>query len=275
MWTPYQVTLGAPVKLRATIIVFLCCGLLCLIPPPAYSESIDGTTLAQRVFDRDVGKDSHTKVQMLLIDKQGKKIFRTLEIFTKDYGNSSKKSYTRFTSPASIEGTAFLTWENKDAEDDQFLYLPDLQRVRRIVSSQKSSRFVNTDYTYEDFQSREVDKDNHRILREETYLNYDCWVLESIPKDIDEDTQYGKRTSWIIKQVYLPIKAEYFDKNGNLVKIFSTQKIKQIDGIWSILESEMKDLERDHRTLMRTDEIQYNTGIPDRVFTQGYMLHNE
>jgi outer membrane lipoprotein-sorting protein len=211
---------------------------------------------------------------MLLIDKNGKKSFRTLEVSIKDYGDSSK-IYTRFTSPANIEGTAFLTWENKDAEDDQFLYLPALQRVRRIVSSQKSNQFVNTDYTYEDLQSREVEKDVHTILREESYQNYDCWVLESTPKDEDDDTQYGKRIIWIVKDDYLPIKTEFYDKNSHLIKVLSAKRIKQIDGIWTIVEAEMQDLEREHRTLMRTTDITYNAGIPDRVFTQGYMMHKE
>jgi hypothetical protein len=191
-------------------VVFLLFGGITFFSPSATAEGMDGVSLAKKVYDRDVGEDSQANVQMLLIDKNGKKSFRTMEVFIKDYGDSSKV-YTRFTSPANIEGTAFLTWENKDAEDDQFLYLPALQRVRRIVSSQKSNQFVNTDYTYEDLQSREVETDEHKILREEAYLNYDCWVLESSPKDENDDTQYGKRVSWITKDGYLPVKTEFHE----------------------------------------------------------------
>jgi len=255
-------------------VVFSFLGGMIFLLPSAYAEVMEGASLAKKVYDRDVGKDSQAKVQMLLIDKNGKKSFRTLEVFIKDYGDSSK-IYTRFTSPANIEGTAFLTWDNEGAEDDQFLYLPALQRVRRIVSSQKSNQFVNTDYTYEDLQSREVEKDLHTILREEPYQNYDCWVLESTPKDENDDTQYGKRISWVTKDGYLPVNIEFYNKNNKLIKTLSANKIKRIDGIWTIMESEMQDLERDHRTLMRTNEITYNTGIPDRVFTQGYMMHKE
>jgi hypothetical protein len=238
-----------------------------------YGEVIDGPTLAQKVYDRDVGKDSQAEVEMLLIDKTGKKSFRTFSMFVKDYGETSK-SYTRFNSPASIEGTAFLSWGNKGADDDQFLYLPALQRVRRIVSSQKTSRFVNTDYTYEDMQAREVDEDSHRLVKEEKYEKDDCWVLESIPKDL-ENTQYGKRISWIMKDSYLPLKTEYYDKNDKLLKIFTARELKQVDGIWTITESEMQDFEREHRTLLRTNDISYNKGVPDRVFTTGYMEHKE
>ena len=157
------------------------------------AQAMDGTQLAQLVHDRDDGKDSYAKVDMTLIDKNGSKRERTLITATKDYG-PLVKTYLRFTSPPSIEGTAFLTWENEDRNDDQFLYLPELRRVRRIVSSQKDNRFVNTDYTYEDLERRKVDEDVHRIIGEESYNGRKCWVLESIPKDMD-DSQYSKRSA--------------------------------------------------------------------------------
>lgn len=235
--------------------------------------AMDGVQIAQKVVDRNDGQDATSKIRMLLIDKRGNKRFRNLITVVKKYGDLSK-SYMRFTSPADIDGTSFLTWENKDRDDDQFLYLPALQRVRRIVSSQKSNRFVNTDYTYEDLQSREVDQDTHTILREEKIDTYDCWVLESIPKRLD-DSQYGKRIIWVIKEIYLPLKIEFYDKRNRLFKIFTGKKFQKIDGIWTILDAEMNDLKKEHRTLMKTDEIQYNRNVPDEVFTKGYMKHTQ
>jgi len=255
------------IKIHALIIIVAMLSWAC----PAVA--IDGVQIAQRVADRNDGQDATSKIGMLLIDKRGKKRFRNLLTVVKKYGDVSK-SYIRFTSPADIDGTSFLTWENKDREDDQFLYLPALQRVRRIVSSQKSNRFVNTDYTYEDLQSREVAQDTHTILREEKIDEYNCWVLESIPKS-EDDSQYGKRIIWVIKEIYLPMKIEFYDKRNRFFKIFTGKKIQKIDGIWTILDAEMNDLKKEHRTLMKTDEIQYNCNVPDEVFTKGYMKHTQ
>ena len=238
----------------------------------SFAWSLDGCTLAQKVYDRDDGKDSYAKLKMLLIDKHGHKRPRTLVAATKDYGQLSK-SYTCFTTPASIDGTSFLTWENEGRDDDQFLYLPALRRVRRIVSTRKKNRFVNTDYTYEDLERRKVDEDIHRIYGDETYNNYECWLLESIPKD-SHNSQYGKRLSWIVKDIFVPIKTEYYDKKGRLIKRFLANSLKKIDAIWTVMESEMHDLERKHRTLMKISEIHYNRRIEDRIFTKGYMLHS-
>ena len=236
-----------------------------------FAQDPTGRDIAQMVHDRETGSDSYAKVKMLLVDKSDNKKFRSLETATKEYGGEIK-SYIRFTSPADIAGTAFLTWENENREDDQFLYLPSLKRVRRIVASQKKNRFVNTDYTYEDMQTRGIDEDRHLLLKEETINRYDCWVLESEPMRPD-GSQYGKRISWIAKEALMPVKMEYFDKRGRMVKRYRAAMLKKIDGVWTATEYEMHDLERKHRTLMKVTDIQYNVGLEDRLFTKTYLQH--
>ena len=238
---------------------------------PPLLLAMDGPTLAKKVLDRNEGSDSKAEVRMLLMDKRGKKLFRTMVTATKKYGNTSK-SLIRFTAPPDIKGTAFLTWENEDRDDDQFLYLPALKRVRRIVSTQKNSSFVNTDYTYEDMQRRKPELDLHQIIGEEKLLDHDCWILESIPKN-EKDSQYEKRKSWIAKDILLPLKAQYFSKNDRLLKEFIANRIKQIDGIWTVVESEMRDFKKEHRTLLKTDDIKFNCGVEDSVFTEANLLH--
>jgi hypothetical protein len=180
------------------------------------------------------------------------------------------KRYIRFTEPASIAGTAFLAWENDDRSDDQFLYLPELERARRIVSTQKDLSFVNSDFTYEDLEKRKVDKDTHSILHSESYDQYECWVLESIPK-VDSASQYGKLVSWIAKDILLPIKVEYYNKQNRLTKRLVVKRLEKIDTIWTALETDMHDLTKDHHTRMKILEIRYNQGIAERVFTEAYL----
>jgi hypothetical protein len=233
----------------------------------------DGRQIAQIVYDRDDGRDSYAKIKMLLIDKKGRKRLRTLITAVKDYGEVSKR-FTRFYTPKEIEGTAFLTWEISQGDDEQFLYLPALKRVRRVVSTQKKNRFVNTDYTYEDLERRKVERDVHRVLRTETYDSRSCWVVESIPQKND-NTQYSKRVSWVDQELYIPLKIDYYDKRKRLAKRLLNENIKKIDGIWTAMDTEMRDLIKKRRTLMRIGEIHYNRGIPDKVFTKAYMMHGK
>ena len=234
-------------------------------------QAMDGRTLAQQVYDRDDGKDSYAKTEMILVDKGNKERSRVMLLARKMYGDLAKV-YIRFNAPPDIEGTAFLGWENREGPDDQYLYLPSLRRVRRIVSSQKDRSFVNSDYTYEDLEKRKVGKDNHTLLRSESLGKHECWVLESVPKETSE-SQYGKLVSWIAKDIYVPVQTEFYDSRDTLSKRYTAQDIKKIDGIWTVTESEMHNLKDGTRTIIKILSVRYNTGIPDRVFTTGYLEH--
>jgi outer membrane lipoprotein-sorting protein len=244
--------------------------LIALSPFTAATETVDGRTIAQRINDREDGKDSYAKVDMLLTDRSGVTQARSMISAAKDYGALSK-SYIRFTAPAAIDGTSFLSWQVEGKDDEQFLFLPDLGRDRRIVSSQKNGDFVNTDFTYEDMQERDVDKDVHKILREEKVGEYDCWVLESVPVD-PKSSQYKRRVAWIPKGIYLPLRVEFYTRVlRQPTKILTTRRLQKVNGIWTAMEAEMKNYERNTMTLLRTIEIKYNKGLPDRMFTRAYL----
>ena len=175
------------------------------------APALDARTIMKRVNDRDDGKDAYAKVEMFLTAAGGYSEKRSL-IQAYKYFGGLRKTYTRFTEPASIDGTSFLSWQRgNDLDDDQFLYLPELGRDRRIVSSQKDGDFVNTDFTYEDMQERSVDKDNHTLVREEKIGTYDCWVIESAPKD-PASSQYRRWVAWVPKDIYVPLRVEFYTK---------------------------------------------------------------
>jgi len=254
------------IKNKAILLIIF---LFLLIAWPKISIAIDGETIARMVYDRNDGHTAYSEIEMQLIDKHRKMKQRILVTVTKDYGHQ-RKTYTRFTSPADIEGTVFLVWENAERDDDQFLYLPALKRVRRIVSRQKKSRFVNSDFTYEDMQRKKPEESTHQLLRTEKYANRDCWVVESIPRK--GSSQYKKWVSWIDNEYLLPRKVEYYSKKGKILKRYRGGKIENIDTIWSPLEMEMHDLDINHRTRLKVRKIHYNRDVKDSIFTRSYLM---
>jgi len=236
---------------------------------PSFVWAITGLEIAQKVYTRNDGKDFYAEIEMILIDKHGKQRVREMIIAEKDYG-ILRKVFIRFTSPADIKNTSFLSWENRNREDDQFLYLPALRRVRRIVSSKKDNSFVNSDFTYEDMERRKPEKDEHTLLRDEKYNDWDCWVVESIPKK-GTRSQYGKIISWVAKDIYLPIRMDLYDKKEKLIKQLIVHEIKQIQGIWTAVDTEMVNLKEKHHTRLIIKSVKYNVGLSDEMFTKRYM----
>src|SRR5688572_21200561 len=98
--------------------------------------------VARRVQDRETGRDSRQTLRMKLVDRRGRTRDRALEVTTLRGRSAPGAARTapdgdrlliRFTEPGDIRGTSFLVWEHPAAEDERFLYLPSLGRVRRIA----------------------------------------------------------------------------------------------------------------------------------------------
>jgi hypothetical protein len=248
---------------------FLVCSILIWIfvnQPLAAHAQPSGRELAQLVYDRYVGDDSVSRQTMELAAATGQKRVRELNIsvFNK---NGARSTLLRFTSPADIQGTGFLAIEDGSGETSQFLYLPALNRTRRIVAEQKSRSFVNTDFTFEDMERRPVDDSEHIIVGDEALNNVRCWIMESRPKT-GTDSQYTSVRTWVAQDMMLPLRADFFVGGETPVKRYVVLQLENIQNIWTETKVAMEDLKSGHKTILETTSIQYNTGLSNSIFTQ-------
>ncbi|WP_084604828.1 outer membrane lipoprotein-sorting protein [Desulfonatronum thioautotrophicum] len=232
------------------------------LPPDAPT----GRELAQYVHDRDVGQDSRSLVRMELISARGQSRIREMEVLTREDG-PILMTFIRFTSPADISGTGFLSIEDGQGGTEQFLYLPALNRTRRIAATQKGRSFVNTDFTYEDMERRPVDDSEHAVTGSETIEGVETWILESRPKP-SSDSQYSLIRLWVAKDLHVPLKINFFDQRDRHVKQYRVQRLENIQGIWTETRVIMEDLTSGHSTVLETRSIEYNVGLPESLFTQ-------
>jgi|GEM_PF-577653 len=243
-----------------------------LRPPPATApvtvppKGMTGEALARRVYDRDAGRDAVATVEMILTSRSGQTRVRRFDSqMRREHG--LQDSLIRFTYPTDIQDTAFLTLERAGDDAEQFLYLPALRRVRRIVAKQKGKSFVNSDLYYQDLERRAPDKDQQRIVGEERVGDWQCWILESIPKE-KESSAYGKTLAWIDQRTLVPVKGESFGRKQDKIKSTVVHRLDQVDGIWTVMDSEVTTLESQHTTRLTVQEIRYNTGLSPADFNK-------
>ncbi|MCK8827522.1 outer membrane lipoprotein-sorting protein [Natroniella acetigena] len=253
--------------------------LMLILSASAFANT--GKEIMESVRNRDDGDTMHALMGMDLIDEDGEVRPREIQVWgmTYDQEEDLSKMVMQFRSPASVRGTRFLQVENKDRDDDQWIYLPGLGRVRRIASSDGDSSFMGSDFTYDDMGTRDVEEDNHKLLREERLGKYECYVVESIPKDLD-DSQYAKRVSWVTKEHKIPVKVEMYSKRtGEIEKLLTVeQNIEKVDGIWTVFSTLMEDKETGHSTrlyIKRGNQgqpfVEYNVNINPNRFTQRFL----
>ena len=234
--------------------------------------ALTGQEIAQRVHDRDDGDNSTAKMKMILIDKNGNKRIRDLKTFGKDKGEDKLKLMF-FLTPADVKNTGFLTYDYEDSskDDDQWLYLPELQKVKRIASSDKSSSFMGSDFTYSDMTSRNVEDYTYEIMKEPTVKGHKCWQMLVTPKSEKtiEETGYTKSIVFIRQDNFVIIQALNYIKAGKKLKYMMVNDLKEIDGIWTTLEMQMvtkKGKKTLHKTILQFSDTKYNQNLEESFF---------
>lgn len=227
----------------------------------------DGKALAQAVYDSPSGEDASSKV-IMQVDNGNSTKQRLLYSYAKDIGDGERWTLLRFIKPNDVANTGLLTADYKGDDSDQWLYLPALDRVRRIASSRKGGRFVGSDFYYEDLSSREVSMDHHTIIGEDKVGGASCTLLESIPIE-RKNSVYKKRVSCIHPKILIPLRIDYYESDlEHPSKRLQARKIKRVQGYWTVFDSTMYNLKRGSSTKLVTLAIRYDQGIPENLFSQ-------
>ncbi|NOX46277.1 MAG: outer membrane lipoprotein-sorting protein [Chlorobi bacterium] len=235
------------------------------------AQELNGRDIVEKVYNLPTGEDQTSNLTMTLINKSGSERVRKIKQFTKDLGDV-EKSIMFFQSPADVKNTSFMSWtyDDESKSDDQWIYLPTLKKVKRISSDSKSDYFMGSDFTYDDLGDRKLDDDTHKLIGNETIDGIDYYVVESTPKD--EDYMYSKTKTWIRKDNFIGLKKEFYDEDGELLKILKIKKFVEISGFLVITSSEMENVQKNHRTTMILDNVEINTGIPASKFSERMMM---
>lgn len=235
--------------------------------------AISGVEIAQKVHDVDDGDNSTSDMRMILVDKAGQQRVRELKRFAKDKGEDELKLMF-FLSPADVENTAFLTYDydDSDKDDDQWLYLPELKKVKRIASSDKSSSFMGSDYTYSDMTNKNVEDYRYKIMKETKVDGHKVWQMLVVPKSkktIDE-TGYTKSIMFVRQDNFIVVQALHYVKEGKKLKYLKVLGLEEIEGIWTITKMQMitkKGRKTLHKTLLEFENIKYNQDLDESFFS--------
>ena len=215
------------------------------------------------------GEDQHARVTMRLINPQGKERKREMTLLRKNVGPAGEQRYyIYFQAPADVKGTAFMVWKYPAREDDRWIFIPAIQLVRRVAADDKRSSFVGSDFTYEDVSGREVADETHRLLGEEILDGRPVYHLESTPK---ARMDYVRRLSRIDRERFLPLKEDYYDVRGELLRTFTADEVRDVGGHWTVTRRTMRNAQSGHRTEVTYDEVHHDVGVTEELFSERYL----
>jgi len=242
-------------------------GLLAL-PVWAGDAEDRGLAIAVEADRRDVGfHDFTAAMTMLLKNAQGDQSLREMRTKALEVADDGDKTLIVFDQPRDVAGTALLTYSHKLGEDDQWLYLPALKRVKRISSRNKSGPFMGSEFAYEDLASQEVEKYGYRYLRDEMLDGQAMFLIERDP--VDENSGYTRQLVWIDQAEYRPIKIEFYDRKNALLKTLSFSGYQQyLDKYWRAQAMYMINHQTGKSTLLTWDDYKFRVGLDEQDFTK-------
>ncbi len=232
---------------------------------------------AKAVNDAREPKDVTQKVKMTLVDSRGGQRIRELEIYGKSYGHRTRKAITFFLSPPEVKGVGFLAWSYPSKDQDQWLYLPELKRVRQITANTRKQSFQGSDFSYEDLQLfddvrdwTEADATSKLVKESDAVEGVSCAVIDLSPQG--KDLEYSRFILWLDRKDSVVRKIEFYDKrDASLLKTLALSDLKVIDGIPTPHRMEMVSVKKGTKTVMELSEVHYNQSLSDDLFTQRYL----
>ncbi|HYH17093.1 MAG TPA: outer membrane lipoprotein-sorting protein [Azospirillum sp.] len=182
----------------------------------------------------------------------------------------SDKSVILFDYPGDVKGVALLTHAHKAGDDDQWLYLPAMKRVKRISSANRTGSFVGSEFAYEDFASQEVEKYRHRWLRDEGCpgnVAPQCHVVERVPTD--PDSGYARQVVWMDTEHYRIARIDFFDRKNAPLKTLTADGFAVYAGKhWRAARMVMVNRQTGKSTELQLTGYRFKTGLRDSDFNQ-------
>jgi outer membrane lipoprotein-sorting protein len=193
-----------------------------------------------------------------------------------DASRAVTKMVMRFLEPADVKGTGILTFDYENKDDDMWLYMPALRKIRRIVSSEKTKSFMGSEFTNSDITKPIISEYTYKTLGSEIVGGVECWKLEIVPatKEIGATYGYSKKVAWIGKADYTARKTEFYDLEGRLLKVMTAPKVQLLDEKnkkYQPVDITMANKQNGRTSRIVMEKLIFNPKVKDEYFTTDYL----
>ena len=227
-----------------------------------------GLEIAKIRKQKDQGwGDSQAEMVMTLKNASGQTSTRFIRMKSLEMEGDGDKGLSIFERPRDVKGTAFLSFSHPLGNDDQWLYLPALKRVKRITSRNKSGPFMGSEFAYEDLSSFEIEKYSYRYLEDEACGELNCFKVENKP--LYKHSGYTRMLTWIDDKEYRVHKVEFYDRKNSLLKTLTFKGYNQYkDKFWRADQYMMVNHQTKKSTQLDWKNYRFSVGLSDKDFNK-------
>lgn len=262
-----------------------------VVPRPYEGISVDELMkIKYAVKYTTFARDYHSIGDFWMVDKKGyrrhRRFSRSRIILNRPSDGICYKDLVVMTEPYNIRGLAILSWSylNPEREQDIWLWLPSLKKIRKVSQASADDSFMGSDFTTEEVSVRRFEDETYRMIGEEIFKGYHsefnnktyhkdipCYVVEATPKR--KNWYYSRRVLWISKEYGAAVFEEYYDQLGRKSKALF-RAYEYVKDYPAQVFLECKDLRTEHLTAIEMDNIEFDKGLDERFFTQKTLMRS-
>lgn len=232
---------------------------------PADAEDADARALVTKVVAA-IPKNSFTSTLTL-----SSKDLPPRELqMSRKYVDGAHGSYLEVTSPDELEGIRFLFIERANQPDEQYIKVKASRNPVRVQEGVRTQPFLGSAFYVSDLVLPEVENYTYKYVGKDVVGGRSVTLVEMTPKDPEKEV-YARTVLALDPKDLLILRREFFDQNGDKVKVWTIDKVEQIDGIWTLTGQQMQDLKNNATSRLDISNIKYNADLPDVMFTPKYL----
>lgn len=257
--------------------------LLSLAETITITEIMDGVNQAtRRAYETQVSRVSIATCRYMIADsglrcsEEPRNVVATsVEKFgIVDDDHTTDRSLLLVHEPPNDRGSALLVYEysERGRDNDNWIYLPALDKVNRVVSSEgRGGSVFGSEFsvdTTENPSGRKLHEYKYKFIEETVLRGRKVWVVEIAPKpEKSKDTKYQKVVSWIDKETFLPLKEELY-RDGHVHKKRTQLDIKKIDDVFVATKVLMNNVATSRVSQMDYRGVRHNVKVSDEFISQ-------
>lgn len=229
--------------------------------------ALRGAEIFRRADARDSGyRDLEVGLTMRLISARGRITERDLRIRQLEMPDDGDRVLVVFDSPANIRGTALLSHRHLVNTDDQWLFLPALNRVKKIASRNKSGPFLGSEFSFEDLAPQVVEKFSYAYVKEELLNERPAYVVDRFP--VDKYSGYAYQRVWLDVQRLTVEQIEFVNRRDETTKGLQVRGFAQYGDYWKPAFMRMENLRSGKSTELLWRDYEFARGFAaDRDFS--------
>lgn len=233
------------------------------------AQTLSVEDVVRRNLDTTKGfVDSREQMTMTITRANGQQVIRRMTSRSLEVVGDGNKTLIIFQDPADVKGAGVLTHSHITGNDDQWIYLPAVRRVKRISSANKSGPFMGSEFAYEDLSSNEFAKYTYADVGQKQADGRNHYLVERRPAY--DRSGYSRQIVWIDDQDFLIRRIDMYDRSDRLYKTQTLGGYKQfLPGFWRALKIDVKNHKTGKGTTLEwSGDIRFKNGFRDRDFSK-------